>query len=266
MQERHAAGLHGIPWHHAWYEPWRDIGGQVERRIAEGLTSWQALNETRLAPVRFVPSADLPSDVPYEQFVANSGDCPTRAGAHDFFNGLCWLKFPATKRRINQLQARQIARDGIHPERGAVRDSLTLLDENAAFLHAPRELWDALANKQWQTLFGPMRALWREARLLVFGHALLEKLCTPRKALTAHVYRVDAACTSLSKLDAWVAQDLRDEKLAAKPFAHLPILGVPQWWPANDNPAFYDDAAVFRRPKREVPDNRKSRVHTGPDP
>ena len=51
---------------------------------------------------------------------------------------------------------------------------------------------------------------------------------------------------SLAEMDRWVAGDLRVEKLADKPFAHLPVLGVPGWWPANEDPAFYDDAAVFR--------------------
>jgi hypothetical protein len=26
------------------------------------------------------------------------------------------------------------------------------------------------------------------------------------------------------------------------------VLGVPGWWPGNEEPGFYDDAAVFRRP------------------
>jgi hypothetical protein len=47
-------------------------------------------------------------------------------------------------------------------------------------------------------------------------------------------------------LDAWLAQDLTPEKLARKPFSPLPLLGVPGWWPANEDPAFYADASVFR--------------------
>ena len=43
-----------------------------------------------------------------------------------------------------------------------------------------------------------------------------------------------------------MANDLSADKLANKPFAHLPVLGVPQWWPANDEPAFYADTSVFR--------------------
>ena len=33
-------------------------------------------------------------------------------------------------------------------------------------------------------------------------------------------------------------------------FAPLPVLGVPGWWPANESPAFYDDATVFRQAAR----------------
>ena len=39
------------------------------------------------------------------------------------------------------------------------------------------------------------------------------------------------------------------DKLAAKPFAHLPVLGVPNWWPGNAEPGFYDDRSVFRLPR-----------------
>ena len=52
-----------------------------------------------------------------------------------------------------------------------------------------------------------------------------------------------------SQIDAWLAQDLTADKLATKPFSPLPVLGVPGWWPANETPAFYDDASVFR-PRR----------------
>ena len=70
-----------------------------------------------------------------------------------------------------------------------------------------------------------------------------------RKAMTAHVYRGPGAATSLAALDAWMAADLSADKLAAKPFAHLPVLGVPGWWAANEDLAFYDDLSVFRLPR-----------------
>jgi hypothetical protein len=174
---------------------------------------------------------------------------PTREGLHDFFNGLCWHQFPLTKRRLNQLHMAQIAQTGIAPVRGPARDGLTVFDENAAFLQAPDALWNALLAKDWQRCFVELRPLWREAHLVLFGHALLEKLVSPRKGITAHVYRAQAAINSVASMDAWVANDVSADKLAAKPFAHLPVLGVPGWWPANEDPLFYADASVFRAPQ-----------------
>jgi hypothetical protein len=46
---------------------------------------------------------------------------------------------------------------------------------------------------------------------------------------------------SLAALDAWLADDLKPAKLAAKPFVPLPVLGVPGWWDANEAPGFYAD-------------------------
>ena len=43
---------------------------------------------------------------------------------------------------------------------------------------------------------------------------------------------------------------LSAEKLASKPFAHLPVLGVPGWCAANEDPAFYADVSVFRPAKK----------------
>ena len=208
-----------------------------------------ALNQDGHSPVQFVPQSELPAGESYEAFIARTGQCPTRDGLHDFFNGLCWLGFPRVKRRLNQLHLAQIQRTGIQPVRGPARDALTVFDENAAFLQASDALWDALVAKDWLRVFGSLRPLWRQARLLLFGHALLEKLVHPRKSITAHVYRVHPASPSMADWDAWVAADLSAEKLASKPFAHLPVLGVPGWWTGNSDAAFYADASVFRPPK-----------------
>jgi hypothetical protein len=185
----------------------------------------------------------------YETFINTTQRCPTREGLHDFFNGLVWLHFPHAKRRLNRLQAQQIAAMGVGPSRGAVRDALTLFDENAALLAAPDALWEALLAKDWQRLLLDLRSLWKEAQLWVFGHALLEKLTLPRKAICAHVYRVPLCLPDLSALDLWLSTDLAADKLARKPFAHLPLLGVPGWWAANEAAGFYADAAVFRPPR-----------------
>ena len=233
-------------WSHPWMDPWRVVGQRVADDHAQGLPVWQALARQAAAPVQFVPHSALPAGVSYEKFITTTGCCPTRDGWHDLFNGLCWNVFPATKRRLNQLQSAHIARDGIGATRGATRDALTVFDENAALLRAPDALWDALADKQWPQVFGTLRPLWRQSRLVVFGHALLEKLMQPRKEVTAHVYRVRAHSDDLAAWDAQIAMELDADRLATKPFAHLPILGVPGWWRANEEPGFYQDPLVFR--------------------
>ena len=245
-----AHGLEAIDWAAPWLAPWRGVGAEVAARVDAGLSVAQALNAAGLAPVRFVPQAELPAGSAYEQHIFDTGCVPTRDGLHDFFNGLCWMHFPLSKRRLNQLQAEQIARTGIQAVRGPARDALTVFDENAALLIAPDALWDALAAKDWARLFGPLRTLWQEATLVLFGHALLEKLVYPRKPITAHVFRAQAATDSIADMDAWLADTLSAPMLAAKPFAHLPVLGVPGWWAGNEQPGFYADTSVFRPPQR----------------
>ena len=246
--------LDAIDWRAPWFAPYA--------ATAQALPDWSdtpvanALNSACRKLVRFVPQSILPDGQAYEQFIFDTQTVPTRDNLHDFFNGLCWLTFPQTKKKLNQLQAGQLAIDGVQQTRGAVRDALTLFDENAAFLLAPQPLWDALIAKDWQQLFVKLRPMWQDAQLVIFGHALLEKLTAPRKQITAHVYRAQPAINSIAKLDAWIASDITASKLAAKPFAPLPVLGVPGWWLENEKLSFYEDILVFR------PENKKISLQT----
>ena len=246
-----------IDWSAPWLAPWRTLGEPAARQVLTGDPQPLALNEMAQAlwpaphhpPVCFVPQSDLPPGMSYEQYIFESKQCPTREGLHDFFNGLAWLHFPLTKQHLNHLHMAQIERTGMAPVRGPARDALTLLDENAALLRAPDALWNALAAKDWQQVFGDLRELWQQSHLVLFGHALLEKLVYPRKPITAHVFRVHTATDSIADMDAWLATNLTAEGLASKPFAHLPVLGMPGWWAANQTTGFYDDASVFRAAK-----------------
>jgi hypothetical protein len=211
-----------------------------------------SLDEAReVVEVEFVNQSELPPEQPYEAFIFQQKKVPTRDGLHDFFNGLCWHRFPTSKHRLNQLQAQEIAKQGIGSTRGAVRDALTLFDENAVLWQGPDVLWQALQARDWFKLFVELREQWQHVHMVLFGHALLEKLVTPYKSITGHVYRVstDVSPHDDAALDAWVAQDLQTDKLATKPFEPLPVLGVPNWWADNAAPAFYQDTQVFR-PKR----------------
>ena len=238
-----------VDWGKPWLSPVRERGICLQREVSKGKSVNEALNVISLEAVRFVPQSELPVGTAYEQFIWDTRCVPTRDNLHDFFNGLVWLEFPQAKRRINELQAQAIAQDGVGAVRGPLRDALTVFDENGALLQAPAALWQALRARDWQRLFIELRPLWAEARLVLFGHALLEKLVSPRKPMVAHVYQAPVAIKSIADLDAWLAQDMQPERWAAKPFAPLPVLGVPGWWPDNELPGFYADAQVFRPPR-----------------
>jgi hypothetical protein len=224
-----------------WLVPFRAL---AERLIASQADSVaQALNlfQSRSdSIVQFIPQSALPESEAYEAYIAKTGCVPTRDNLHDLFNGIMWLTFPQTKRRMNLLQADEIARAGVSGSRGALRDALTVFDENGAILQAPPCLSSALRDKDWNALFITHRDAWQSARLVLFGHALLEKLMRPRKATTAHVWCVDEIS------DDALAASLLPERLVEKPFSPLPVLGVPGWCDANEDPQFYRDAAVFR--------------------
>lgn len=256
-------------WLQPWLAPLRAHGLALAAQLA-GQTGGGgvagALNALAgSCPVQFAAGDAAPSGEAYEAFIRRAGHVPTRDNLHDLFNGLVWMGFPATKARLNVLQSNEIARQGVGTVRGPVRDAITLFDENGAVLLAPEPLWQALLARDWVTLFVTHRALWGQARLVLFGHALMEQLVSPRKNITAHVLvekfalewieqveppDVNMPSTgSLGALDAALAAALSAEVLARKPFTPLPVLGTPGWWPANEDPGFYADTGVFRPPR-----------------
>jgi Protein of unknown function (DUF3025) len=278
-----------IDWRAPWWNPWRAVGQQVAARVLAGARVCDALGSVQMALsgpplspklegapeasrspptcIQFVPQTALPEGVAYETFIFESGQVPTRENLHDFFNGLAWLVFPHTKRRLNALQYGALATGGVQATRGALRDALTLFDENAAIWpcasgsvpHSARDttsqLIDALRAKQWQRACVDLRAHWRGNVPVLFGHALLEKLVTPYKSITAHVFIAQSATIIIATadLDKTVAAQLSPATLDPKPFIPLPVLGVPLWCTANEDPAFYDDAQVFRAPQGIAP-------------
>ena len=241
--------LRSIDWRSAWWQPWRELAQRVATDVLAGQAVHAALNAVQSASIRFVPQSSLPESLAYEAFIFETRSVPTRDNLHDFFNGLAWLQFPLIKARLNALQHAEIEKNGVQQLRGPLRDALTLFDENAAFLsaalHAP--VIAALRSHDWQAAFQTHRALLAAHPPVLFGHALLEKLAAPYKSIVAHVFSVSHA--SFDALDATVAQQLSASSLLPKPFAPLPVLGVPNWWPANEIPDFYTDSTVFRPPR-----------------
>jgi hypothetical protein len=237
-----AARLAAIDWQRPWLAPYRERGQALAASVMEGASVSQALNEALDARggvrldagvLRFVPQSELPRGMPYETFVHRFARVPTRDNLHDFFGGIVWLHHPALKREINQRHAREIDRRGDRARRGEVRDALTLFDENGALIEAPDDLLELLRSRRWREPFVHRRRQWvSQVRVTLVGHALLEKLVSPFKAITAHAIAAAPPGTPL---------DL--SKAALMP---LPVLGIPGWWADNEAPGFYDDAAVFR--------------------
>jgi hypothetical protein len=257
--------LDAIDWSRPWLTHVHEIGEQIagspdwrqelNRRAAE-----MGLRNHRSLPIQFVAQSHLPPDTAYETFISNTGCVPTRENLHDFFNALVWLTFPRIKAQLNALQAQEIERvvalSAIAP-RGKLRDAATIFDENATLLiTSNQELVSALRAHEWEKVFITHRNTFiQDCDVFIFGHALMEKLVSPYKAITGHVWvaslgdAVLSLSEQLSGIDVAVAQQLLDG-LSTADFSPLPVLGVPAWWEEQEE-MFYQDKSVFR-PKRNT--------------
>ena len=215
-------------------------------------------------PLQFIPQADLPDGVAYESHIFNTGGVPTRLNLHDFFNAAIWLTFPKTKAVLNARQAEQINQHGVQHQRGMARDALTLFDENAAILvTSSNEIATALRDFNWRSALVDTRSQWdlpftpqpnARAALYPFGHALLEKLTAPRKAICAHTWIVmvepqwfaQNLPERLADLDRRLAEQLKSIELNPRDFCPLPVLGVPHFCADNADETFYNDTRIFR--------------------
>ena len=254
-----------IDWSRPWLAHVRNIGERIasaaDWRLELNLCATaMELHNHRKIPIRFVLQADLPADTSYETFISNTGCVPTRDNLHDFFNALVWLTFPRIKVQLNLLQALEIERVATHsvmPSRGKLRDAATIFDENAALLVTVNQsLVSALRAHAWEDVFVARRTEFTQScDVFLFGHALMEKLVAPYKAITGHTWLVSLSIglanlelvEQCNAIDAAVAQQLANG-LSTADFSPLPVLGVPGWWQLQDQ-EFYQDVTVFR-PKR----------------
>ena len=249
----------------------------IVETLNAGLDRYEHVNASRIAnfeklPIRFVDQACLPEGEAYESFIAKTGKIPTRDNHHDLLNGLIWLNFPQAKAVFNELHAQDILRHGIHNARTALRNALTVFDENGGIVvSSDKLLLEQLQAFKWHAALVTHRTNWlgqhRTIAFFPFGHALLEKLVEPRKNITSHTLLIlvdegwfeQSIASQRKQLDTAIAKmfrelempDLADNtvKLSSKSFQPLPVMGIPGYSADNVIPAFYQDEAVFRRPR-----------------
>ncbi len=204
----------------------------------------------------------LPFEAQYEPRCYLKGEVPTRENNwHDLLNALVWIAFPKAKAAIN-LRHYQALTEGDHTgmrsQRGAVRDTNTLLDESGVIVAcADSELATLLRNFQWKELFWRRRAdVQASMGFYLFGHGLYEKALRPYTGMTGQGLLLPVAQEFFSwpqeqqsaHLDALLADYLlaKEHCRTTRELTPVPLLGVPGWTAENENAAYYDNVDYFR--------------------
>ena len=243
-------------------------------------------------------------DASYLSRIYHLGEIQTRTNNwHDLMQILSWRLFPqskaslvrrhyqAARQRWLQLDDNDITLDPANNRgrRSAEENLLSLWDEGGLVLLTDDEtLAIAIRQFDWRQLFVAQRSrLATHLRMLVFGHALMDKLRNPYIGLTANAVILPTPSSWLSlptqqllpRVDRQLAQlfqvengtALRDESLLRQllptpatqtSFTQLlchphdlqpfPLLGMPGLWPGNDAAAFYSNTGYFRPGRRQT--------------
>ena len=234
--------------------PWLD---RLDRADWPELAALNTLAEQRNLrnsaglPVRFAVQTCRCGQHEYEIGIHTTGLVPSREqNWHDLFNALTWLAFPATKAALNAVHHAALPQG---KNRTLESDAATLFDESGLLLVGEDEtLAHLLVARRWQEALLQRRANWQHLRAYVVGHAVLEKLLHPWPGITAKCLFIKMPHnTPLDRLDLTLAQRWQAAtNLRPADMFPVPVLGIPGWWPANEEPEFYADEKVFRPPRQ----------------
>lgn len=206
------------------------------------------LRNARQLPIRFEAQLRRRGQRDYEDGILATGVVPTRTqNWHDLLNALTWLALPQTKQALNAVQCKALGQGG--SRRAPLSDAATLFDESGLVLAgADAGLAEDLRERRWRRAFVERREAWRQVTVIAVGHAVLEKLLTPWPGITAKcaylplARAVDADAVDHALAGYW----LEDGISRPADLFPMPVLGVPGWWPPNEDPRFYEDDKVFR--------------------
>ena len=220
-------------------------------------------------PLHFVSQehGKLCFEAQYEPRCYLKGEVPTRENNwHDLLNALVWLVFPKAKAAINRRHflAQTGERDStINSQRGAIRDTSTLLDESGVIIvYADANLAELVREFQWKELFWERRKqIQTSMGVYVFGHGLYEKLMSPYLGLTGQALLLPVEQTyftwpqamQLEHLDTLLADYLNSDAhcRSTRELTPLPLLGVPGWAADNEDAGYYDNTEYFRSGRHE---------------
>ncbi len=222
-------------------------------------------------PLRFMSAAEqaLPKASDYEQRIHDEGVVTLReCNWHDFFNALAWLTFPLIKKALNrghveelnlQTAAERFSRTAT--ARNRRRDALTLFDESGVLVFSSSTaVLDGIRAFAWRQVFWEEREQFQAAtQCLIVGHALYEKALSSYLGMTGHALLMVGRADSRSnagldrRQDERAANALRDHIRQPHDLSPLPVLGVPGWWDANREVAFYENTAYFRAGRSRKP-------------
>ncbi len=185
----------------------------------------------------------------YERRIVESGEIETRDDRHDSMNALVWLQYPSAKRALSLLHLEEASISSDPSRRGPRRDAATLFDEHGLVIlvRHPQAL-ALLKQRQWQSAWFTQRDMFIEqTRLVVFGHALLERLAHPYKGLTGHAMLLPWSANE------WPNHALLDQEIKQRITAlaapgdllACPVMGWPGF-AAGQDLAYYADRNVFR--------------------
>lgn len=258
------------------FAPLRSVIKRLSRDIFPAMDAFNVLLSERIPAItvhsghalRFVPQATGKQgfESQYEPRCYLTGEVQTRAeNWHDLLNALVWLTFPKAKAAINRrhYQAlQQPRRTDSRSQRGAVRDTNTLMDESGVIVAcADKQLAQLLRDFQWRELFWQRRAEVRQHMgFYLFGHGLYEKALQPYTGITGQgfILEVDAEFFTwphdlqLAHLDELMATFWSDAEncRSTRELSPVPLLGVPGWCEENNEAGYYDNTAYFRPGRR----------------
>jgi hypothetical protein len=216
--------------------------------------------------LRFVEQGlgKLAFEAQYEPRCYLTGEVQTRRDNwHDLLNAWVWLTFPRAKAAINLRHYQALMSDAaLESQRGAVRDTNTLMDESGVIVaYADEALAGLLRDFQWKSLFWERSEQVQSSMgFYLFGHGLYEKALNPYVGMTGQGLLLAVVPeffswpqqAQLAHLDERLAEYLANPAHCrnTRELSPVPLLGIPGWTTDNQSESYYDNTAYFRPSRR----------------